>query len=57
MRDHVVFGGMVAEDRGFIRKRMARNMPEASRDRRDWAEIATWATGIASMLTSGSPPR
>ena len=43
VRDHVVFGGMVAEDRGFIRKRMARNMPEASRDRRNWAEIATEA--------------
>ncbi|MCU0310959.1 MAG: flavodoxin domain-containing protein [Acidimicrobiales bacterium] len=55
-RDHVVFGGMVDEDRGFIRKRMARNMPEEARDRRDWDEIAAWATGIASALASDPTP-
>lgn len=53
-RDHMVFGGKVDEERGFIRKRMARNMPEAMRDRRDWDEIAAWAAGIAAALTSGS---
>jgi menaquinone-dependent protoporphyrinogen oxidase len=55
-RDHVVFGGMVDEDRGFIRKRMARSMPEETRDRRDWDEIAAWAAGIASALAPGSHP-
>jgi menaquinone-dependent protoporphyrinogen oxidase len=57
-RDHKVFGGKVDDERGFIRKRMARNMPEAMRDRRDWDEIAEWAAGIATALTSGShrPP-
>ncbi|MBK9178748.1 MAG: flavodoxin [Acidimicrobiales bacterium] len=55
-RDHVVFGGRVDEERGFIRKRMARNMPEATRDRRDWDEIAAWAAGIAAVLASGSHP-
>lgn len=55
-RDHMVFGGKVDEERGFIRKRMARNMPEAMRDRRDWDEIAAWAAGIAAVLASGSHP-
>jgi menaquinone-dependent protoporphyrinogen oxidase len=55
-RDHVVFGGKVDEDRGFVRKRMARTMPAESRDRRDWDEIAAWASGIASELESDSAP-
>jgi hypothetical protein len=49
-----VFGGMVADDEGFIRKRMARAMPP---DLRDWPEIATWAESIAATLTGVvSPP-
>ncbi len=55
-RDHAVFGGMVDEDRGLIRKRMARGMPPESRDRRDWNEIAAWATGIAEVLAPGPSP-
>jgi menaquinone-dependent protoporphyrinogen oxidase len=55
-RDHVVFGGSIDDDRGFIRKRMARNMPEEARDRRDWEEIAAWAHRIASELAPGSTP-
>jgi menaquinone-dependent protoporphyrinogen oxidase len=55
-RDHVVFGGKVDDDRGFVRKRMARTMPGEARDRRDWDEIATWATRIASELASDSTP-
>ena len=51
--DHVVFGGKIDEDRGLIRKRMARTMPDAARDRRDWDEIATWADWIASVLEPG----
>lgn len=56
-RAHVVFGGKVDDDRGFLRKRMARDMPEETRDRRDWEEIARWAAGIAAALASGSDPR
>jgi len=33
---------------------MARNMPEESRDRRDWDEIAAWATMIATALRSSA---
>ncbi len=49
-RDHAVFGGKVDVNRGFIRKKMARNVPEAARDRRDWDEVAAWAAGIAATL-------
>lgn len=55
-QDHAVFGGMVDEDRGFLRKRMARGMPEAARDRRDWDAIAAWAQQIASALDPEGPP-
>lgn len=50
--EHVVFGGMVADDAGFIRKKMARNIPPELRDRRDWREIEAWAQSIAASLTS-----
>ncbi len=46
-----VFGGRVAEDAGFIRKKMARTMPAELRDRRDWQEITAWAQVIAGALT------
>jgi menaquinone-dependent protoporphyrinogen oxidase len=49
--EHVVFGGMVAEDAGFIRKKMARNIPPEFRDRRDWHQIEAWAQSIAGALT------
>jgi hypothetical protein len=52
--EHVVFGGMVADDAGFVRKRMARSIPPELRDRRDWAEIETWAQSIAANLTSNT---
>ena len=54
--DHAVFGGKVDVSRGFIRKKMAQKMPEATRDRRDWAEVATWAAGIASTLAATHTP-
>ena len=54
VREHVVFGGMVAEDAGFIRKKMARNIPPELRDRRDWHQIEAWAQSIATALT-GQP--
>jgi menaquinone-dependent protoporphyrinogen oxidase len=50
--EHVVFGGMVADDAGFVRKKMARNIPPELRDRRDWGEIEAWAQSIAANLTS-----
>jgi menaquinone-dependent protoporphyrinogen oxidase len=52
--EHVVFGGMVAEDAGFIRKKMAPRIPPELRDRRDWNAIEAWAKAIASAL-SGRP--
>ncbi|HYB29691.1 MAG TPA: flavodoxin domain-containing protein [Solirubrobacteraceae bacterium] len=54
VREHVVFGGVLADDAGFIRKKMARNTPPELRDRRDWQEIEAWARSIAAALTSGS---
>jgi menaquinone-dependent protoporphyrinogen oxidase len=50
-REHVVFGGMVAEDAGFIRRKMARRIPPELRDLRDWDVIETWARSIAVTLT------
>ena len=52
VREHVVFGGMVAEDAGFVRKKMARNIPPELRDLRDWQQIEAWAQSIAAALTS-----
>ena len=54
VHEHVVFGGMVAEDAGFIRKKMARKIPPELRDRRDWDAIDAWAQSIAAGL-SGRP--
>lgn len=53
-REHVVFGGMIADDAGFIRKKMARNIPPELRDRRDWRQIDAWARSIAAAL-AGRP--
>jgi len=49
--EHAVFGGMVAEDTGFIRKKMARGIPPELRDRRDWDAIDAWAQSIAVALS------
>jgi menaquinone-dependent protoporphyrinogen oxidase len=48
--EHVVFGGKVDEDAGFIRKKMARNTPPELRDRRDWEQIEAWGRSIAAGL-------
>lgn len=53
VHEHVVFGGMVADDAGFIRKKMARTIPPELRDRRDWGEIDAWARTIAAALSGG----
>ncbi len=50
LREPVVFGGRVDVDAGFIRKKMARNIPPELRDRRDWNEIEAWARSIAAAL-------
>jgi menaquinone-dependent protoporphyrinogen oxidase len=50
VHEHVVFGGRIDDDAGFIRKKMARNIPPEFRDRRDWVEIEAWATSIAAKL-------
>jgi menaquinone-dependent protoporphyrinogen oxidase len=55
-REHVVFGGMVAEDAGFIRKKMARKIPPELRDLRDWDAIEAWAKTIAATLTDRPVP-
>lgn len=50
-RDHVVFGGRLpADPHGPIEKAMVTGIPAEFRDRRDWDEIRSWATGIASDL-------
>ena len=41
---------MIADDAGFIRKKMARNIPPELRDRRDWRQIDAWARSIAAAL-------
>jgi menaquinone-dependent protoporphyrinogen oxidase len=56
MHEHVVFGGMVADDAGFIRKRMARKIPPELRDRRDWREIEAWSQRIAATLGARPAP-
>ncbi|MGZ4187524.1 MAG: flavodoxin domain-containing protein [Solirubrobacteraceae bacterium] len=56
VRDHVVFGGMVADDAGFIRKKMARNIPRELRDRRDWQQIEAWTQTIVRDLTGRPAP-
>lgn len=51
VREHVVFGGRIpAEPRGPIERAMAKNTPEEYRDMRDWEQIRSWASGIASGL-------
>jgi menaquinone-dependent protoporphyrinogen oxidase len=54
--EHVVFGGMVAEDAGFIRKKMARSIPPELRDRRDWEAIEAWGRTIAATFTASPVP-
>jgi hypothetical protein len=44
---------LVADDAGFIRKKMARTIPPELRDRRDWGEIDAWARTIAAALSGG----
>jgi menaquinone-dependent protoporphyrinogen oxidase len=53
VRDHVVFGGRVpAQPHGPIERAMAKNTPAQHSDLRDWDEIRSWSTQIASELAA-----
>jgi len=50
-RGHVVFGGRLPlEPSGFIEKAMVRDTAAEFRDLRDWDEIRTWASGVATAI-------
>jgi menaquinone-dependent protoporphyrinogen oxidase len=51
---HVVFGGKIDEEAGFMRRRMARGIPPELRDRRDWDQIEAWGRAIAARLTQSA---
>jgi menaquinone-dependent protoporphyrinogen oxidase len=48
--DHVVFGGSVAEDGGFMRRKMAQGTPPEHRDLRDWDAVRAWSGRVADVL-------
>jgi menaquinone-dependent protoporphyrinogen oxidase len=50
VREHVVFGGRLPVDGGFIARSMRDNTPEELRDMRDWDQIDAWADGVAAAL-------
>jgi menaquinone-dependent protoporphyrinogen oxidase len=50
----VVFGGKIDEQSGFMRKRMARDIPPELRDRRDWDQIEAWTRSIAARLAQSA---
>jgi hypothetical protein len=50
-REHVLFGGIVAEDARFIRKKMARKISPELRGLRDGGAIEAWAAAIAATLS------
>lgn len=52
-RDHAGFGGQVADDGGFMRRRMARDLPAELGDRRDWDAIERWARDVAAAVAGG----
>ena len=54
-KEHVMFGGRISDDAGFLRKRMAKNIPPELRDRRDWGAIEAWAQKIAESLRELTP--
>jgi menaquinone-dependent protoporphyrinogen oxidase len=50
-REHVVFGGRVPlAPHNFVERAMVKNTAPGFADRRDWDEIASWATSIALQL-------
>jgi menaquinone-dependent protoporphyrinogen oxidase len=56
VRKHVVFGGRLpADPRNALERALVQRTPRAYRDRRDWAEIRAWASGIAAELGAQRP--
>lgn len=56
VRKHVVFGGRLPTDpRNPLERALVQRTPRAYHDRRDWAEIRAWASGIAAELGAGRP--
>jgi menaquinone-dependent protoporphyrinogen oxidase len=55
-REHVVFGGRIAEEGGLLRRNMAKSTPPELRDRRDWSAIEAWANSIADLLHERQAP-
>ena len=56
VREHVVFGGRLpTEPHGPMERAMVKGTPPRFHDRRDWGEIRSWATGIATQLRSEVP--
>jgi menaquinone-dependent protoporphyrinogen oxidase len=52
-RGHAVFGGRLpAEPSGFMERAMVEGTPKEYRDRRDWAQIRSWAHEIAAALVA-----
>jgi len=53
-RGHVVFGGRVdLSGHGPLTRALVARVPKPYRDRRDWAEIRSWAAAIATELGAG----
>jgi len=55
VREHVVFGGRLPlEPSGFIEKAMVRDTPPEVADLREWDEIRSWASRVATAIRSES---
>jgi menaquinone-dependent protoporphyrinogen oxidase len=56
VREHVVFGGRLStEPKNPLERSLLARTPRPYRDRRDWAEIRSWAAGIADELGAHRP--
>ena len=56
VREHVVFGGRLPTDpKNPLERALVGRTPRGYHDRRDWAEIRAWASGIAAELGARRP--
>jgi menaquinone-dependent protoporphyrinogen oxidase len=56
VREHVVFGGRLPTDpKNPLERALVDRTPRAYHDRRDWAEIRGWASGIGAELGARRP--
>jgi len=56
VREHVVFGGRLpTHPKGPLERWLVQRTPHQYRDRRDWREIRSWASGIANELGARRP--